>query len=207
MEPCVRIMHKRKHLGYKPKSHQRLPPGWQSSWCHPDPRGAYAPRAQRVPRAEPPPRVSRRGGLQDRDAGRAAWASATMRPGSSRHRGRARPGRDTKASPSSPATAHRPWAPAPGSCSVLVTAFQTWQPSRQSSSAADLLISAPRAPRASRARHARSRAAGRRASLHGAVAPRARPAARLAGAPQPAAPSSEPRARLPQTAAAAPPAP
>lgn len=29
--------------------------GSQSSWCHPDPQGASAPRAQRVPEAAPPP--------------------------------------------------------------------------------------------------------------------------------------------------------
>lgn len=211
MEPRVRVMHKGKHLGCKPKSHQRLPPRRQPEQLVP-PRSpgstcAAGPACSQGS-AAPPPR------------GIATWGAARPRCRSSRlglrhNAARVQPpppprqarARHKSVFPHGPATAHRPWAPAPGSRSVLVTAFQTWQPSRQSSSAADLLISAPRAQRAARARHARSRAAGRRASLHGAVAPRARPAARLAGAPQPAAPSSAPRAGLPQTAAAAPPAP
>lgn len=209
MEPRVRVMHKGKHLGCKPKSHQRLPPRRQPEQLVP-PRspGSICAAGPACSPGGAAPRVSRRGGLRDRGAGRTAWASATMRPRvQSPPPPRQARARHKSVSPHGLATAHRPWAPAPGSRSVLVTAFQTWQPSRQSSSAADLLISAPRAPRAARARHARSRAAGRRASLHGAVALRARPAARLAGAPQPAAPSSAPRAGLPPTAAAAPPAP
>lgn len=204
MEPRVRVMHKGKNLSCKQKSHQRLPPKRQPEQLVP-PRspGSICAAGPACSRGGAAPRVSRRGGAAGPRCRSSCWASATMRPGSSRHRCRARPGRDTKAAPGPAAAAHRPWAPAPGSRSVLVTAFQTWQPSRQSSSAADLLISAPRAPRAAWARHSRSRAAGRRASLHGAVAPRARPAARLAGAPQPAAPSSAPRAGLPPTAAAA----
>lgn len=109
MEPRVRVMHKGKHLGCKPKSHQRLPPRRQPEQLVP-PRspGSICAAGPACSRGGAAPGVSRRGGLRDRGAGRAAWASATMRPGSSRHRCRARPGRDTKASPSGPATAHPP---------------------------------------------------------------------------------------------------
>lgn len=99
-----------------------------------------------------------------------------------------RPAADTK-----PAAAHRPWAPAPGSRSVLVTAFQTLQPSRQSRSAADLLISAPQGSgRRGLADHRLGAARqGQPAAAPPSISPgsaRAGPAARLAAPPPGAAP-------------------
>lgn len=127
----------------------------------------------------------------------------TMRPESlpARRHHCGRPVADTKAHrprPSrlpGPATAHRPWAPAPGSRSVLVTAFQTLQPSRQKRSAADLLISAPQGP--GRLGLADHRDGAARQGRPGAAPPsmspgsaRAGPAARLAAPPPGAAPGS-----------------
>lgn len=65
MEPRVRILHKGKHLEYKPKSHQRLPPRRQ-------PEQLVLPRSPRSICAAGPersqlgaaPRVSGRGGLR-----------------------------------------------------------------------------------------------------------------------------------------------
>lgn len=137
------------------------------------PSGASA-RASRLPRAAPPPSGARHWAAGPVAAARvrvSAAAGTQCGPGAPpplpQARGRHKARRRRRPSSLSGPAAYRPWAPAPGSRSVLVTAFQTWQPSRQSRSAADLLISAPQGPgrrgladhRLGAARHGRSAAA------------------------------------------------
>lgn len=156
-------------------------------------------------------------GCRPGDYGRAPAAATQCGPGASRPPPPLRQApADTK--PAAAGPAHRPWAPALGSRSVLVTAFQTWQPSKQSRSAADLLISAPRGPgRLGLTEHRDERRVrgGRAPRLPPCrLAPRApgpppdwprpRPARRRAPQP-PAAPSSARPGGFPRSAAAAPP--
>lgn len=116
----------------------------QQTWCHPHPHlsrplGSTCSRPLGVPSGTAP------SGAQRGAAGRAP-ATATQCGGRASRRLCGRPVATQKpARPRLPPRAHPPWAPAPGSRSVLVAAFQTWPPSRQSRSAADLLISALRA--------------------------------------------------------------
>lgn len=123
--------------------------------------GARAPGPRR-PRAAPSP--------PERSAGAAGPAPLpATQCGAAPPAAASAAGRGPHKSPP-PAAAHPPWAPEPGSRSVLVTAFQTWQPSRQSRSAADLPISAPgpppARPRRPPGRSGASGAAGGRACLH-----------------------------------------
>lgn len=128
-------------------------------------------RAPRSPRAAPPPPERGAGAAGPTPAAATQCGPTAFPPPQPLRQARgAHKSPPAGASPPGSA-AHPPWAPAPGSRSVLVTAFQTWQPSRQSSSAADLLISAPRDPGPARPRRppgwsGASGAAGRRASLH-----------------------------------------
>lgn len=195
-EPRVRVEAERKgHSDAPERVPEAAEPVPSAPPPVPGPSGALAPGPGR-PRAAPPPPGAARGRrpgspLPGQCGGRCG------RPGPHKARRRA---------------AHPPWAAAPGSRSVLVTAFQTWQPSRQSRSAAGLPISTPGAPAgpASPTDHRDGAARqGRRAAAPASMSPPARagPAVQLAAPPPgPAAPPlPPPRAPWgPRSAGAAP---
>lgn len=104
MEPRVRVMHKGKNLSCKQKSHQRLPPKRQPEQLVPTRSpGSICAAGPACSRGGAAPRVSRRGGLQDRGAGRAAGPPPQCGPGPAA----------TAAAPGPGATQKRPPAPPP----------------------------------------------------------------------------------------------